>query len=197
VNVISEKVKMINNRKSPIRDEYIEKYLTMKDLNLVAILDGEVVYRDAGFVVITAPTNYDSKKNYFDTSAVETVIKLVMSVNSNATMVIKSTIPVGYTASVREKLGSENIIFSPESFVNPRHSMITFIRQELFFLPMILGNLTQMRRHLQSSYRRVQLRKILTHCLWASLRQRQLSCLSIHIWHFVCHTSMNWTLTLR
>lgn len=105
---------MINNRKSPIQDEYIEKYLAEKELDLTATLDGESAYKDADFVVIAAPTNYDSKKNYFDTSAVEEVIKLVMQVNPNAIMVIKSTIPVGYTVSIREKTGSENIIFSPE-----------------------------------------------------------------------------------
>lgn len=114
VDIIPEKVKMINNRKSPIQDEYIEKYLAEKELDLSATLDGEAAYKDAEFVVIAAPTNYDSKKNYFDTSAVEAVIKLVMEVNPNAIMVIKSTIPVGYTASIREKMGSENIIFSPE-----------------------------------------------------------------------------------
>ena len=114
VDIIPEKVEMINNRKSPIQDEYIEKYLTEKDLDLTATLDGESAYKDADFVVIAAPTNYDSKKNYFDTSAVEAVIKLVMQVNPNAIMVIKSTIPVGYTKSVREKMGSDNIIFSPE-----------------------------------------------------------------------------------
>ena len=114
VDIIPEKVEMINNRKSPIQDEYIEKYLAEKELDLTATLDGEAAYKDAKFVVIAAPTNYDSKKNYFDTSAVEAVIKLVMQVNPNAIMVIKSTIPVGYTASIREKMGSENIIFSPE-----------------------------------------------------------------------------------
>lgn len=114
VDIIPEKVEMINNRKSPIQDEYIEKYLTEKELDLTATLDGEAAYKDAEFVVIAAPTNYDSKKNYFDTSAVEDVIKLVMQVNPDAIMVIKSTIPVGYTASIREKMGSENIIFSPE-----------------------------------------------------------------------------------
>ena len=114
VDIIPEKVEMINNRKSPIQDEYIEKYLAEKELDLTATLDGESAYKDAEFVVIAAPTNYDSKKNYFDTSAVEAVIKLVMQVNSDAIMVIKSTIPVGYTASIREKMGSENIIFSPE-----------------------------------------------------------------------------------
>lgn len=114
VDIIPEKVEMINNRKSPIQDEYIEKYLAEKELDLTATLDGESAYKDAEFVVIAAPTNYDSKKNYFDTSAVEAVIKLVMQVNPDAIMVIKSTIPVGYTASIREKMGSENIIFSPE-----------------------------------------------------------------------------------
>lgn len=114
VDIIPEKVEMINNRKSPIQDEYIEKYLAEKELDLTATLDGEVAYKDAEFVVIAAPTNYDSKKNYFDTSAVEAVIKLVMQVNPDAIMVIKSTIPVGYTANIREKMDSENIIFSPE-----------------------------------------------------------------------------------
>lgn len=114
VDIIPEKVALINNRKSPIQDDYIEKYLAEKDLNLVATLDAEMAYKDAEFVIIAAPTNYDSKKNFFDTSAVETVIKLVMKYNPNAIMVIKSTIPVGYTKSIREKTGSKNIIFSPE-----------------------------------------------------------------------------------
>lgn len=110
----SPKVDLINNRKSPIQDDYIEKYLAEKDLDLTATLDGASAYKDADFVVIAAPTNYDSKRNYFDTSAVESVIELVMSVNPNAIMVIKSTIPVGYTDSVRKKYGTSNIIFSPE-----------------------------------------------------------------------------------
>ena len=114
VDIIPEKVEMINNRKSPILDEYIEKYLAEKDLDLTATLDGEVAYKTADFVVIAAPTNYDSKMNNFDTSAVEAVIELVLKVNPNAIMVIKSTIPVGYTASVRKKYNTENIIFSPE-----------------------------------------------------------------------------------
>lgn len=114
VDIISEKVEMINNRKSPIQDEYIEKYLAEKALNLNATLDGEVAYRDAEFVIIAAPTNYDSKKNYFDTSAVESVIKQVISVNPDAVMVIKSTIPVGFTTFVREKYHCDNILFSPE-----------------------------------------------------------------------------------
>ena len=114
VDIIQEKVELINNKKSPIQDDYIEKYLAEKDLNLVATLDAEMAYKDAEFVIIAAPTNYDSKKNFFDTSAVEAVIKLVMQYNPNAIMVIKSTIPVGYTKSIREKTGSKNIIFSPE-----------------------------------------------------------------------------------
>ena len=114
VDIIPEKVNLINHKKSPIQDEYIEKYLAEKDLNLTATLDAEAAYKDADFVVIAAPTNYDSKKNFFDTSAVEAVIKLVLQYNPKTIMVIKSTIPVGYTASVREKFNTKNIIFSPE-----------------------------------------------------------------------------------
>ena len=114
VDIIPEKVELINKKLSPIQDDYIEKYLAEKELNLVATLDAEMAYKDAEFVIIAAPTNYDSKKNFFDTSAVEAVIKLVMEYNPNAIMVIKSTIPVGYTKSIREKTGSKNIIFSPE-----------------------------------------------------------------------------------
>lgn len=114
VDVIPEKVDLINQRKSPIQDDYIEKYLAEKDLNLTATLDGAKAYSDADFVVIAAPTNYDPVKNYFDTSHVEEVIELVMSVNPKAIMVIKSTIPVGYTESIRKKMHSDNIIFSPE-----------------------------------------------------------------------------------
>ena len=114
VDIVEEKVKLINERKSPIQDEYIEKYLAEKDLDLTATLDAKKAYTDADFVVIAAPTNYDSKKNFFDTSAVEAVIKLVIENNPEAIMVIKSTIPVGYTASVREKFHCDNIIFSPE-----------------------------------------------------------------------------------
>lgn len=114
VDIVSEKVELINKRKSPIQDDYIEKYLSEKDLDLTATLDAEAAYSDADFVVIAAPTNYDSKKNFFDTSAVEAVIKLVIQYNPEAIMVIKSTIPVGYTASIREKFHCDNIIFSPE-----------------------------------------------------------------------------------
>jgi UDPglucose 6-dehydrogenase len=114
VDIIQEKVDQINNKKSPIQDEYIENYLAEKELKLVATVDAKAAYSNADFVVIAAPTNYDSTKNYFDTSAVESVIKVVMECNPNAVMVIKSTIPVGYTESIREKTGSKKIIFSPE-----------------------------------------------------------------------------------
>ena len=114
VDIIPEKVDLINNKKSPIQDDYIEKYLAEKELDLTATLDAESAYKNSEFVIVAAPTNYDSKKNFFDTSAVEAVIELVMEYNPNAIIVIKSTIPVGYTKSVREKMGSRNIIFSPE-----------------------------------------------------------------------------------
>ena len=114
VDIVPEKVELINSRNSPIQDEYIEKYLAEKELDLTATLDGEKAYRDADFVIIAAPTNYDSKKNFFDTSAVEAVIQLVIRCNPEAIIVIKSTIPVGFTASVREKYHCDNILFSPE-----------------------------------------------------------------------------------
>jgi len=114
VDIIQEKVDLINNKKSPIQDEYIDKFLTEKDLKLIATLDAKEAYKDADFIVIATPTNYDSSKNFFDTSAVEAVIKLAMECNPDAIMVIKSTVPVGFTASIREKTGNQNIIFSPE-----------------------------------------------------------------------------------
>ncbi len=114
VDIIPEKVEMINRRVSPIQDDYIEKYFQEKELNLTATLDAEVAYKDAEFVIIAAPTNYDSQRNFFDTSAVESVIKQVMQINPSAVMVIKSTIPVGFTEGIRQKLGTENVIFSPE-----------------------------------------------------------------------------------
>ena len=114
VDIVPEKVDLINKRVSPIQDEYIEKYLAEKELNLTATLDGVSAYKNAEFVIIAAPTNYDSNKNFFDTSAVESVIELVLKSNPDAIMVIKSTIPVGYTKSVREKYGTNNILFSPE-----------------------------------------------------------------------------------
>ena len=114
VDIIPEKVELINHKKSPVQDDYIEKYLGEKDLDLTATLEAEEAYKSAEYVIIAAPTNYDSKKNYFDTSAVEAVIDLVIKFNPDAIMVIKSTIPVGYTESIREKTGSKNILFSPE-----------------------------------------------------------------------------------
>ena len=114
VDIIPKKVELINQKKSPIQDDYIEKYLAEKDLNLTATLDAKAAYKDADFVVIAAPTNYDSNKNFFDTSAVENVIELVIEYNPDAVMVIKSTIPVGYTVFIREKYHCDNIIFSPE-----------------------------------------------------------------------------------
>lgn len=114
VDIVPEKVEMINRRQSPIQDEYIEKYFAEKDLDLTATLDAEYAYKDADFVIVAAPTNYDSKKNFFDTSAVETVIDLVLKYNSKAIIIIKSTIPVGFTESIRKKTGSDNILFSPE-----------------------------------------------------------------------------------
>lgn len=114
VDIVPEKVEMINQKQSPIRDEYIERYLTEKKLDLTATTDGVSAYATADFVVIAAPTNYDPQKNFFDTSAVESVIDLVMCVNPDAIMIIKSTIPVGYTRHIREKTGSHNILFSPE-----------------------------------------------------------------------------------
>ena len=114
VDIIPERVELINQKKSPIQDEYIEKYLAEKELNLTATTDGASAYATAAFIVIATPTNYDPQKNFFDTSAVESVIDLVMSVNPDAIMVIKSTIPVGYTRHIREKTGSHNILFSPE-----------------------------------------------------------------------------------
>lgn len=114
VDIIEDKVNKINNRISPIQDDYIEEYLATKELNLKATLDANEAYKDAEFVIIAAPTNYDSKKNFFDTSAVESVIELVLKINPKATMIIKSTIPVGYTESVREKYNCDHIMFSPE-----------------------------------------------------------------------------------
>ena len=131
VDIVSEKVELINNRKSPIQDDYIEKYLAEKELNLTATLDAKAAYSDADFVVIAAPTNYDSHTQHFDTSAVEAVIKLVMEYNPNAIMVIKSTIPVGYTASVREKFGSKNIIFSPE-FLRESKARVDYMLKSFF-----------------------------------------------------------------
>lgn len=136
VDIVPEKVELINQRRSPIQDEYIEKYLAEKELNLTATLDAEAAYKDAEIVVIATPTNYDSKKNFFDTSAVEAVIQLVIENDPDAVMVIKSTIPVGYTASVREKYHCDNIIFSPEFLRESKLCMTTFILPVSSLVPM-------------------------------------------------------------
>ena len=128
VDIIPEKVELINHRKSPIQDEYIEKYLAERELYLTATLDAEAAYTGADFVIIAAPTNYNSKKNFFDTTAVEKVIALVMEYNPNAIMVIKSTIPVGYTESVREKFKTNNILFSPEFLRESKPCMTIYIQ---------------------------------------------------------------------
>lgn len=127
---------LINKRISPIQDEYIEKYLSEKELNLIATVNSFSAYKDAEFVIIAVPTNYDSNKNFFDTSAVESVIELVLQSNPDAIIVIKSTIPVGYTKSVREKYGTKNILFSPEFLRSPRLCMIICIRAELLLVQM-------------------------------------------------------------
>lgn len=134
VDIVPEKIEMINNKKSPIQDDYIEEYLASHDLDLTATLDGESAYKNADFVVIAAPTNYDSKKNYFDTSAVEAVIQLVLKVNPNAVMVIKSTIPVGFTASVRKNTTQAILSSALNFFVNPKPCMTTFIHHVSLFL---------------------------------------------------------------
>lgn len=194
VDIIPEKVDMINNRKSPIQDDYIEKYLAEKELNLTATLDAKAAYSDADFVVIAAPTNYDSHTQHFDTSAVEAVIKLVMEYNPDAIMVIKSTIPVGYTASVREKFNSKNIIFSPEFL---RESKALY--DNLYPSRIIVGTDLTMSvwlRPLMSSLvccRKAPSRRTSTRCLWASRRQRQSSCSPIHILPCAWLTSTNWT----
>lgn len=192
VDIIPEKVELINNKKSPIQDDYIEKYLAEKDLNLVATLDAEMAYKDAEFVIIAAPTNYDSKKNFFDTSAVEAVIKLVMEYNPNAIMVIKSTIPVGYTKSIREKTGSKNIIFSPEFL---RESKALY--DNLYPSRIIVGTDLEDERLVKAAHtfaccRRVQLKRTSTLCSWASLKQRLLSCSAIPIWHCAFPISTSW-----
>ena len=133
VDVIPEKVEMLNRKQSPIQDEYIEKYLVEKELDLTATLDGASAYRDADFIVIAAPTNYDPAKNYFDTHHIEDVIDLVLSVNPEAVMVIKSTVPVGYTEKVRQMFETDNIIFSPEFCVREKLCTIIYILQGLLW----------------------------------------------------------------
>lgn len=193
VDIIPEKVDLINHKKSPIQDEYIEKYLAEKDLNLTATLDAEAAYKDADFVVIAAPTNYDSKKNFFDTSAVEAVIKLVIQYNPDAIMVIKSTIPVGFTASVREKYHCDNIIFSPEFL---RESKALY--DNLYPSRIIVGTDVENARLVKAANtfaglcRRVPSRRISTPSSWASPRPRQSSYSPIPISPSVCPILTNW-----
>ncbi len=171
VDIVEEKVEQINRRQSPIQDKYIEKYLAEKKLDLTATLDGKMAYSTADFIIIAAPTNYDSEKNFFDTSAVEKVIELILMSTrereDKPLIIIKSTVPVGYTKSVRERYRADNIIFSPEFL---RRCMIIFIRQEL-----LLVNLLPIKKHvfLRSFYSKVPRRKILKLFLWALLRRRQ------------------------
>ena len=173
VDVIPEKVDLINQRKSPIQDDYIEKYLAEKELNLIATLDATKAYSEVDFVVIAAPTNYDPLKNYFDTSHVEEVIKLVRNVNPNAVMVIKSTIPVGYTESVRQKLDTENVIFSPEFL---RESKALY--DNLYPSRIIVGRPEGDARLEEAAHIFAELlqegaiRKNMIRCLWGLLKQK-------------------------
>ena len=198
VDIIPEKVELINNKKSPIQDEYIEKYLAEKELDLTATLDAKEAYSDADFVVIAAPTNYDSKKNFFDTSAVEAVIKLVIEYNPEAVMVIKSTIPVGYTASVREKFHCDNIIFSPE-FLRESKALYDNLYPSRIIVGTDVDNarLVKAAHTFADSCRKVLLRKISIPCSWASPRLRLLSYSLTPTWLCVSATSTNWILMPR
>ena len=182
VDIIPDKVNLINNRKSPIQDEYIEKYLAEKTLDLTATLDGETAYKNADFIVIAAPTNYDSKKNFFDCSAVEAVIELALKVNPNATMIIKSTIPVGYTESVRKKYNTKNIIFSPEFL---RESKALY--DNLYPSRIIVSCDEESRERAEIFAKLLQqgaIKKISIHYLWALQKLRQLNFLQIHTLRF-------------
>ena len=168
VDIIPEKIALINQKKSPIQDEYIEKYLSEKELDLTATSDGESAYAEADFVVVATPTNYDSRKNHFDTSAVEAVLSLVTRVNPAATIVIKSTIPVGYTESIRKKLHNNNIIFSPEFL---RESKALY---DNLYPSRIIVSCDEHTREalLQHFFRRVLLKKISTPCSWDIRKQK-------------------------
>ena len=193
VDIVPAKVDMINARKSPIQDDYIEKYFAEKELDLTATLDGESAYRDADFVIIATPTNYDSTKNFFDTSAVEAVINLVMKVNPGAIMVIKSTIPVGYTKSIREKTGSRNIIFSPE-FLRESKALYDNLYPSRIIVGTDVENarLVKAAHILLNCFRKAQSRKTLIRCSWVLPRQKRSNCLLIPIWLCALATSMNW-----
>lgn len=193
VDIVPEKVELINQRKSPIQDEYIEKYLAEKELNLTATLDAEEAYKDADIVVIATPTNYDSKKNFFDTSAVEAVIQLVIENNPDAIMVIKSTIPVGFTASVREKYHCDNIIFSPEFL---RESKALY--DNLYPSRIIVGTDVQNARLVKAAntfaglLQEGVIKKILILLSWALPKRRRSSSLPIHILLSGSAISMSW-----
>ena len=180
IDIIPEKVELINKKKSPIQDEYIEKYLAEKELNLIATLDPYEAYKNVKFVIIAAPTNYDSKKNFFDTSAVESVIKLVMEINPEAIMVIKSTIPVGYTQSIREKTGSKNIIFSPE-FLRESKALYDNLYPSRIIVGTDMKDLLKLPIHLLPCCKKELLRKTLILYLWDLLKRKRLNYLRIHI----------------
>ena len=192
VDIIPEKVELINNKKSPIQDDYIEKYLEEKNLNLTATLDAEEAYKDADFVVIAAPTNYDSKKNFFDTSAVEAVIKLVIEYNPEAIMVIKSTIPVGYTTSIREKFHCDNIIFSPEFL---RESKALY--DNLYPSRIIVGTDINNARLVKAAHTFAQLlqegaiKEDIDTLFMGFTEAEAVKCLQIHIWHYEFLISMS------
>ena len=178
VDIIKEKVDLINAKKSPIQDDYIEKYLAEKDLNLEATLDAEYAYKDADFVVIAAPTNYDSKTQHFDTSAVEAVIELVKEHNPNAIMVIKSTIPVGFTESVRKKFNTKNIIFSPE-FLRESKALYDNLYPSRIIVSTDVNDSKLSKRkktmNLLLYFKKVLLKKILIRYLWDLRKLKQLS----------------------
>lgn len=193
VDIIPEKVEMLNKRKSPIQDEYIEKYLTEKELDLKATLDAKEAYSDADFVVIAAPTNYDSKKNFFDTSVVEAVIKLVIEYNPEAIMVIKSTIPVGFTASVREKYHCDNIIFSPEFL---RESKALY--DNLYPSRIIVGTDVENARLVKAAHTFAELlqegaiKEDIDTLFMGFTEAEAVKLLPIRIWHYVSAISMSW-----
>ena len=194
VDILPEKVDLINRRKSSIQDDYIEKYLAEKDLDLTATLDGAAAYRDADYVIIAAPTNYDSARNYFDTSAVEAVIELVLSVNPDAVMVIKSTIPVGYTESVRQKYHTANIIFSPEFL---RESKALYDNLYPSWIIVSTDSTTSALWSLQGNFaalcRRVPSRRISRRFSWDLPRRRPSSFSQTPIWRCACPISMSLT----
>ena len=194
VDIVSEKVALINDKKSPIQDVYIEKYLAEKKLDLTATLDAEMAYKNADFVVIAAPTNYDSKKNFFDTSAVESVIRQVMAANPDAIMVIKSTIPVGFTRSIREKTGSRNILFSPEFL---RESKALY--DNLYPSRIIVGTDMDDERLVEAAHTFAEMlqegavKENVDTLFMGFTEAEAVSCLRIPIWRCGSASSMSWT----